>query len=155
MLMELFKAKVGIDMVHVPCKGAAAQIWDIVGGQIPVGFSSLSSALAQVHAGEVRTLAITGDVRSPLVPDAPTAAEAGVPDFEANSWYGLLAPAGAPARSSSGCAPTWRQCSPTRPCRPGWWRRALCRSPIPLRRRSRHRSSARSRCGASWWRGRG
>jgi tripartite-type tricarboxylate transporter receptor subunit TctC len=97
MLMELFKAKVGIDLVHVPYKGAAAQMQDIVGGQIPVGFSSLSSALAQVRAGEVRTLAITGDVRSPLVPDAPTAAEAGVPDFEANSWYGLLAPAGTPA----------------------------------------------------------
>jgi tripartite-type tricarboxylate transporter receptor subunit TctC len=97
MLMELFKSKVGIDLVHVPYKGAAAQMQDIVGGQIPVGFSSLSSALAQVHAGEVRSLAITGDVRSPLVPQAPTAAEAGVPDFEANSWYGLLAPAGTSA----------------------------------------------------------
>jgi tripartite-type tricarboxylate transporter receptor subunit TctC len=97
MLMELFKAKVGIDLVHVPYRGAASQMQDIVGGQVPLGFSSVSSALAQVRAGQVRTLAITGDTRSPLMPDAPTAAEAGVPDFEANSWYGLLAPAGTPA----------------------------------------------------------
>jgi tripartite-type tricarboxylate transporter receptor subunit TctC len=97
MLMELFKSKVGIDIVHVPYKGAAAQMQDIVGGQILFGFSSISSTLAQVQAGSVRALVITGDKRSPLVPDAPTAAEAGLPDFEANSWYGLLAPAGTPA----------------------------------------------------------
>src|ERR1700722_1083168 len=97
MLMELFKSKVGIDIVHVPYKGAASQMQDIVGGQILFGFSSISSTLAQVQAGTVRALVITGDQRSPLVPDAPTAEEAGLPDFEANSWYGLLAPAGPPA----------------------------------------------------------
>lgn len=97
MLMELFKSKVGIDIVHVPYKGAATQMQDIVAGQILFGFSSISSTLAQVQAGSVRALVITGDKRSPLVPDAPTAAEAGLPDFEANSWYGLLAPAGTPA----------------------------------------------------------
>jgi tripartite-type tricarboxylate transporter receptor subunit TctC len=97
MLMELFKSKVGIDIVHVPYKGAASQMQDIVAGQILFGFSSISSTLAQVQAGSVRALVITGDKRSPLVPDAPTAAEAGLPDFEANSWYGLLAPAGTPA----------------------------------------------------------
>ena len=83
--------------MHVPYKGAASQMQDIVAGQIPFGFSSISSPLAQVRAGSVRALVITGDRRSPLVPDAPTAAEAGLPDFEANSWYGLLAPAGTPA----------------------------------------------------------
>jgi tripartite-type tricarboxylate transporter receptor subunit TctC len=97
MLMELFKSKVGIDIVHVPYKGAASQMQDIVAGQILFGFSSISSTLAQVQAGSVRALVITGDKRSPLVPDAPTAAEAGLPDLEANSWYGLLAPAGTPA----------------------------------------------------------
>jgi tripartite-type tricarboxylate transporter receptor subunit TctC len=97
MLMELFKSKVGIDIVHVPYKGAATQMQDIVAGQILFGFSSISSTLAQVQAGSVRALVITGDKRSPLVPDAPTAEEAGLPDFEANSWYGLLAPAGTPA----------------------------------------------------------
>jgi tripartite-type tricarboxylate transporter receptor subunit TctC len=96
MLMELFKSKVGIDIVHVPYKGAASQMQDIVAGQILFGFSSISSTLAQVRAGAVRALVITGDKRSPLVPDAPTAEEAGLPDFEANSWYGLLAPAGTP-----------------------------------------------------------
>jgi tripartite-type tricarboxylate transporter receptor subunit TctC len=97
MLMELFKSKVGIDIVHVPYKGAASQMQDIVAGQILFGFSSISSTLAQVQAGSVRALVITGDKRSSLVPDAPTATEAGLPDFEANSWYGLLAPAGTPA----------------------------------------------------------
>jgi len=97
MLMELFKSKVGIDIVHVPYKGAAPQMQDIVAGQILFGFSSISSTLAQVQAGSVRALVITGGKRSPLVPDAPTATEAGLPDFEANSWYGLLAPAGTPA----------------------------------------------------------
>ena len=94
MLMELFKSKLGIDIVHVPYKGAAPQMQDIVAGQTLFGFSSISSTLAQVQAGSVRALVITGDKRSPLVPDAPTATEAGLPDFEANSWYGLLAPSG-------------------------------------------------------------
>jgi len=98
MLMELFRSKVDIDIVHVPYKGAAPQMQDIVAGQILFGFSSISSTLAQVQAGSVRALVITGDKRSPLVPDAPTAVEAGLPDFEANSWYGLLAPAGTPAQ---------------------------------------------------------
>ena len=96
MLMELLKSKLGIELVHVPYKGAATQMQDIVAGQVPLGFSSVLSALSQLRAGSVRPLVITGGRRLAELPEAPTAAEAGVPDFEADSWYGLLAPAGTP-----------------------------------------------------------
>jgi tripartite-type tricarboxylate transporter receptor subunit TctC len=94
--MELFKARTGIDLVHVPYKGAAPQMQDMVAGQVQVGFSSVSSAIAQIKAGTVRPLAIASPKHSALLPDAPTMAEAGVDGVAADSWYGLLAPAGTP-----------------------------------------------------------
>jgi tripartite-type tricarboxylate transporter receptor subunit TctC len=89
-------ARPGVDLVHVPYKGAAPQMQDMVAGQIQIGFSSVSSAIAQIRSGAVRPIAVTGDQRSPLLPDTPTIIESGIPDFMVDSWYGVLAPAGTP-----------------------------------------------------------
>jgi tripartite-type tricarboxylate transporter receptor subunit TctC len=96
LIMEMLKARTGIDLVHVPYKGAAPQMQDLVAGQIQIGFSSVSSAIAQLKAGSVRPIVVTGVQRSPLLPDTPTVIETGIPDFGADSWYGVLAPAGTP-----------------------------------------------------------
>ena len=94
--MELFKSKTGLDLVHVPYKGAAPQMQDMVADQVPVGFSSVSSAIALLRSADVRPLAVASAQRSALLPDTPTMAEAGVTGVESDSWYGLLAPAATP-----------------------------------------------------------
>jgi tripartite-type tricarboxylate transporter receptor subunit TctC len=96
LIMEMLKTRTGIDLLHVPYKGAAPQMQDIVAGQIQIGFSSVSSAIAQIKSGSVRPLVVSGDQRSVLLPDTPTVIESGIPDFVADSWYGVLAPAGTP-----------------------------------------------------------
>jgi tripartite-type tricarboxylate transporter receptor subunit TctC len=98
LIMELLKARTGIDLVHVPYKGAAPQMQDLAAGQIQIGISSISSGIALIQSGAVRPLAVTGDRRSPLLRHTPTMIEAGVPDFMVDSWYGVLAPAGTPQR---------------------------------------------------------
>ena len=95
--MELLKAKTGINLVHVPYRGAAAQMQDILAGQVPVGFSSISAGIGPVRAGSVRALAVTAPERLPMLPDVPTLREKGLGDVEVQGWYGLLAPAGTPA----------------------------------------------------------
>jgi tripartite-type tricarboxylate transporter receptor subunit TctC len=92
LIMEMLKARTGIDLVHVPYKGAAPQMQDIVAGQIQIGFSSVSSAIAQIKSGAVRPIVASGTQRSALLPDTPAAIESGIPDFVADSWYGVLAP---------------------------------------------------------------
>jgi tripartite-type tricarboxylate transporter receptor subunit TctC len=96
LIMEMLKARTGIDLVHVPYKGAAPQMQDMVGGQIQIGFSSVSSAIAMIKSGSVRPLVVSGAQRSVMLPDTPTVMETGIPDFVADSWYGVLAPAGTP-----------------------------------------------------------
>lgn len=96
LIMEMLKARTGIDLVHVPYKGAAPQMQDMVSGQIQIGFSSVSSAIAQIRSGTVRPIVVSGAQRSALLPDTPTVIESGIPDFVADSWYGVLAPAGTP-----------------------------------------------------------
>jgi tripartite-type tricarboxylate transporter receptor subunit TctC len=96
LIMELLKSKTGIDLVHVPYKGAAPQMQDMVGGQVPVGFSSVSSAIALIRSGAVRPLAVASLRRSAQLPDTPTVIEAAGVDVVSESWYGLLAPAGTP-----------------------------------------------------------
>ncbi|CAM3655883.1 tripartite tricarboxylate transporter substrate binding protein [Bordetella sputigena] len=93
---ELFKSLTGVDMVHVPYKGSAPGLVDVVGGQVNVMFDVLVSALPQVQAGKLDALAITLGQRSELMPNVPTMQEAGVKDFEAGTWFGLLGPAGMP-----------------------------------------------------------
>jgi tripartite-type tricarboxylate transporter receptor subunit TctC len=93
---ELFKSMTGVQMQHVPYKGSAPALQDLVGGQVQLMFDNLPSSLALIKAGKLRPLAVTSTTRAAVLPDVPTVAEAGVPGFEASSWFGLLAPAGTP-----------------------------------------------------------
>lgn len=94
---ELFKHLTGTDMVHVPFKGSGAMMIDLVGGHIQVGIPSAISGMSHVRSGKLRALAVTSPKRSPLMPELPTVAEAGVPGYSIDSWYGIVAPAGTPA----------------------------------------------------------
>ena len=93
---ELFKTMAKVDMVHVPYKGSAPAVTDLLGNQIAIMFDNMPSAITQVRAGKLRPLAVTTAKRSPELPDVPTIAEAGVPGFEATSWFGMFAVAGTP-----------------------------------------------------------
>jgi tripartite-type tricarboxylate transporter receptor subunit TctC len=90
---ELFKADTGVDMVHIPYKGAAPAMKGLLAGETQLMFDNLANAMTQVKAGRLRALAVTTAERSKLAPDLPTMAEAGVPGFDISTWYGLLAPA--------------------------------------------------------------
>jgi tripartite-type tricarboxylate transporter receptor subunit TctC len=94
---ELFKAMAHVNLTMVPYKGAAPAITDLLGGQIQVMFTTVASAAALVESGQLRALAVTSAERSAAFPDLPTVAEAGVPGYAAESWYGLYAPAKTPA----------------------------------------------------------
>jgi tripartite-type tricarboxylate transporter receptor subunit TctC len=94
---ELFKQMAGVDMPHVPYRGSGPAINDLVGGQVDVMFDNLPSSIEQVRAGNLRALAVTSAQRSPAIPDKPTLAEAGLPGFEASSWFALFAPKNTPA----------------------------------------------------------
>lgn len=93
---ELFRSMAGIDMQHVPYKGAAPAMIDLLGGRVPLMFDFLSSSLAQVKAQKLKALGVTGPRRSALLPDVPTVAEAGLPGYEVYGAFGILAPAGTP-----------------------------------------------------------
>ena len=90
---ELFKLMTGVDMVHVPYKGAAASLTDLIAGRISLSFASLPSAIGHVRSGRLRALAVTSEKRFSLVPELPTVAESGLPGFETSAWQGFLAPA--------------------------------------------------------------
>ena len=90
---ELFKLMAGVKIVHVPYKGGAAAILDLISGQVHLMMESLNSITPHAKAGRVRGLGVTGPARSPAVPDIPTVAEAGVPGYEATTWSGIVAPA--------------------------------------------------------------
>jgi tripartite-type tricarboxylate transporter receptor subunit TctC len=93
---ELFKYMTGTDIVHVPYRGGAAAINDLIAGRVEIMFESLGSMAPFVRAGSVRALGVSGAQRSPGFPDLPTIAEAGVPGYEAATWTGIIAPAGVP-----------------------------------------------------------
>jgi tripartite-type tricarboxylate transporter receptor subunit TctC len=93
---ELFKVDAGIDMVHVPYKGAAPATQALLAGDTQLMFDNLANAMAQVKAGKLRALAVTTAERSKLAPELPTMVEAGLPGFDISTWYGLFAPAGTP-----------------------------------------------------------
>ena len=93
---ELFKSMAKVNMTAVPYKGAAPAITDLIGGQIQVMFTTVASAASLIGAGQLRALAVTSEQRSPAFPRLPTVAEAGVPGYAAESWYGLFAPARTP-----------------------------------------------------------
>ncbi len=93
---ELFKYMTGTNIVHVPYKGGAAGITDLISGQVQLMMESLNSITPYARSGRVRGLAVTGPKRSPALPELPTVAEAGVPGYEATTWTGIVAPAGVP-----------------------------------------------------------
>ena len=93
---ELFKWMTGTDIVHVPYRGGAAAIADLIAGNVQLMFESTNTIGAHVKAGRVRGLAVSGAKRSAAFPDLPTIAEAGVPGYEVTAWSGVIAPAGLP-----------------------------------------------------------
>jgi tripartite-type tricarboxylate transporter receptor subunit TctC len=95
---ELFKKMTGVDMIHIPYKGSAPAVTDLIGGQVQLMFDNIPSSLPQVRAGKLRALAVTGPRRSPVLPDLPTVSEAGLPGFSITSWFALFAPAGTPSK---------------------------------------------------------
>ena len=96
LLGEMLNSMAGISLQHVPYKGVAPALNDVLGGQLPIVFASLPSALSHIKAGKLRALAVSGDKRSPVLPDVPTIAEA-VPGYNGTLWIGLFAPAGVQA----------------------------------------------------------
>ena len=93
---ELFASMTGTDLQHVPYKGSAPAMTDLLGNQIAIMFDNMPSAIQHVRSGKLRPIAVTTAKRSPELPDIPTIAEAGVPGYEATSWFGLFAPAATP-----------------------------------------------------------
>lgn len=93
---ELFKSMAGVDMAHIPYKGAAAAMQDLIGGRVDLMFDNFASSAAQVKAGRVRALAVTTAKRSALAPELPTIAESGLPGFDVSTWFGIFVPAGTP-----------------------------------------------------------
>ncbi|MFO0453048.1 MAG: tripartite tricarboxylate transporter substrate binding protein [Pseudomonadota bacterium] len=94
---ELYKMLAGVDLLHVPYKGVAPAMIDVVSGQVTMTFASILSGGQQVRTGRLRALAVTGARRSPAVAELPTMMEAGVAGYESATWYGIVAPAGTPA----------------------------------------------------------
>ena len=92
---ELIKGMASVDMAHIPYKGDAPALTDLMGGSVPIMVTVLATASSQVKAGKVKAIAALGATRFPQIPDLPTFAEAGFPGFSAGAWFGILAPAGA------------------------------------------------------------
>ena len=93
---ELFRQRAGLEMVHVPYKGGGPALIDVMGGQVPLYFGNMASALTHVKSGKLKALAITGSKRSPAAPELPTVAESGMPGYQVYEWNAIFAPAGTP-----------------------------------------------------------
>ena len=96
MSAEMFKFITKVDMIHIPYKGSAPAVTDLLGGQVMMMFDNIPSALPHIKAGKLRAIATTGARRDPALPDLPTIAESGVPGYESGVWFGLTVPAGTP-----------------------------------------------------------
>jgi tripartite-type tricarboxylate transporter receptor subunit TctC len=93
---ELFKSRIGADMIHVPYKGDSAAVMDVVSGTVDMSFSTVSATISLIRGGKLRPIAMTGLVRSQSLPDVPTLDESGLKGFNADTWIGLFAPAHTP-----------------------------------------------------------
>ena len=93
---ELFKQLAGVQMTHIPYKGSSAAMPDVMSGQVNVMFDNAPTVMPQIRGGKLKAIAVTTSKRSPALPNTPTIAEAGLPGYEASSWFGVLAPAGTP-----------------------------------------------------------
>ena len=93
---ELFKAMAGVDMVHIPYKGAAPAVVDLLAGHVSLMFDNMSSALPNIKSGRVRAIAVTTLKRSPMLPALPTISESGLRGFDISTWFGVFAPGGTP-----------------------------------------------------------
>jgi tripartite-type tricarboxylate transporter receptor subunit TctC len=93
---EMYKSQAAIDIVHVPYKGVAQALPEMMAGRVQLAFNTIPAFLPHVKAGRLKALVITANARSPLLPDVPTSAEAGMPSLIGASWHGVLAPAGTP-----------------------------------------------------------
>ena len=98
---EMFKRAASVDILHVPYKGSGPAMTDLMGGQVLSMIETVPAAQGSIKAGKLRALAVTSAERVPALPDTPTAAEAGLKDFEVSSMFGIVAPAGTPAPVSS------------------------------------------------------
>jgi tripartite-type tricarboxylate transporter receptor subunit TctC len=96
LLAEMLKTEAGINMLHVPYKGIAAAIGDVMGGQVDAAFTSVPSVIQHVRSGKIRALGVSSAKRNSTAPDVPAIAEFGFPGFDVNPWWGILAPAGTP-----------------------------------------------------------
>ncbi len=96
LIMELFRREAGIEMTHIPYRGAAPAMTDLISGRLSAMADSLTLVMPQHQAGRIRAIAITSKERSPAAPDVPTVSESGIKDFEVIGWQGVLAPAGTP-----------------------------------------------------------
>ncbi len=133
---ELFMARTGIKMTHVPYRGAAPLVQDMLGGRIDIANSTLRSVIAQIQAGELKGVAIGSPRRNPKLPDVPTLQEQGVMGADASSWTAFFAPAACRQPCATGCR---RRSSPRFASR-RWWPRST-RSASPSRIASRTRSA--------------
>jgi tripartite-type tricarboxylate transporter receptor subunit TctC len=93
---ELFKQRTGLDLVHIPYKGAGPMMQDLLGGQVDMAFDGMGTSAAQISAGKLKPLAVSSAKRSPVIPDVPTLGELGLPDFDVTSWYAVWVPKGVP-----------------------------------------------------------
>ena len=97
----MFKSAAGVDIQHVPYKGSAPAVTDLIAGQIQIMFDPLQSVLSNVQAGKLRPLAVSSKTRPSILPDVPTIAESGYAGFEMTAWWGVFAPAALPAASDN------------------------------------------------------
>src|SRR5258708_10539181 len=105
----MFDSMTGVDMAHVPYKGLSPALADLLSGRVQLMFSSVVAILPHIKSEKLRGLAVTGIRRLSSMPNLPTIAESGLPGYEASSWYGVVAPAGAPPGIVAGREPRLRQ----------------------------------------------
>ena len=166
---EMLKSLAGIDMVNVPYKSNPQAVTDLLGGQISLVFADISTTLPQAKAGKVKALAVSSAERSPLAPDLPTMAEAGVPGYDLTAWFAAFVPAGTPkpivdklnaafkaALADRGCGedPARRRHRARHPARPRSSRPSSSPRPRSGPRSSRRRASSLSEDGSDRYRGR-